>query len=76
MFTQQVNWSLLGYLASFILLLLLLITRPLSRDGGMAENHGTPEARQLSRVWTRGRRETESRQRVNGAKSLQLDSAE
>ena len=51
------------------LLLLLLITRPLPRDGGMAGNHGAPEAGQLSRVWTRGHRETESRQRVSGVKS-------
>ena len=29
----------------------------------MAEDHGAPEARQLPRVWTRGRKETESRQR-------------
>ena len=40
-----------------------------SRDGGMAEDHGAPEAGKLSRVWTRGRTETESRQRVSGAKS-------
>ena len=52
-----------------VFLFLLLVTRPLPRDGGMAENHGAPEAGQLSRVWTRGRRETESRQRVSGAKS-------
>ena len=57
-------------------LLLLLITRPLPRDGGMAEDHGVPEAEQLHRVWTRGRKEAESRQRVSGAKSLLLDSAE
>ena len=50
-------------------LLLLLFTRPLPRDGGMAEDHGAPEAGQLPRVWTRGRKETESRQRVSGAKS-------
>ena len=50
-------------------LLLLLVTRPLPRDGGMAEDHGAPEAGQLPRVWTRGRTETESRQRVSGAKS-------
>ena len=31
----------------------------------MAEDHGVPEAGQLSRVWTRGRRETESRLRVS-----------
>ena len=47
----------------------LLFTRPLPRDGGMAEDHGAPEAEQLPRAWTRGRRETESRQRVSGAKS-------
>ena len=50
-------------------LLLLLVTRPLPRDGGMAEDHGAPEAGQLTRVWTRGHTETESRQRVSGAKS-------
>ena len=36
----------------------------------MAGDHGAPEARQLSKVWTRGRRETESRQRVGGAESI------
>ena len=35
--------------------MLLLFTRPLPRDGGMAEDHGPPEAGQLPRVWTRGR---------------------
>ena len=45
-------------------LLLLLFTRPLTRDGGMAEYHGAPEAEQLPRVWTRGRKEIDSRQRV------------
>ena len=44
-------------------------TRPLSRDGGMAEDHGALETGKLSRAWTRGHRETESRQRANGAKS-------
>ena len=39
---------------------LLLVTRPLPRDGSMAEDHGAPEAGQLPRAWTRGRRETES----------------
>ena len=32
----------------------------LSRDGGMAGDHGAPEARKLPKVWTRGRRETDS----------------
>ena len=50
-----------------MLFLLLLITRPLPRDGGMAEDHGAAEAGQLP--MTRGHRETESRQRVSGAKS-------
>ena len=52
-----------------VMLLLLLVTRPLPRDGGMAEDHGAPEAEQLPRVWTRGRTQTESRQRVSGAKN-------
>ena len=42
----------------------------------MAEDHGAPEAEQLRRVWTRGRKEKEGRQRVSGAKSPLLDSAE
>ena len=41
-------------------MMLLLVTRPLPRDGGMTEDYGAPEAKQLSRVWIRGRRETES----------------
>ena len=36
----------------------------------MAEDHGAPEAEQLPRVWTRGRGEIESRQRVSGAESV------
>ena len=51
------------------LMMLLLVTRPLPRDGGMVEDHGASEVGQLPRVWTRGRTETESRQRVSGAKS-------
>ena len=43
-----------------VCLMLLLFTRPLMRDGGMAEDHGAPEAKQLSRARTRGRREIES----------------
>ena len=50
-------------------LLYVVVTGPLPRDGGMAEDHGAPEAGQLPRVWTRGRRETESRQRVSAATS-------
>ena len=37
-----------------LLLLLLLITRPLPRDGGMTEDHEAPEAGKLPKVWTRG----------------------
>ena len=54
---------------SGVVLLLLLVARPLPRDGGMAKNHGAPEAGQLSRVWTKGLRETDSRQKVSSAKS-------
>ena len=53
-----------------IVVIVIVATRPLPRDGGMAEGYGGPEAGQLPRVWTRGRRETKSRQRVSGAKSV------
>ena len=49
--------------------MLLLFTLPLPRDGGMAEDHGAPKAGKLPRVWTGGRTETESRQRVSGVMS-------
>ena len=38
-------------------IVVVVVTRLL---GGMAEDHGAPEAGQLPRVWTRGCRETES----------------
>ena len=46
----------------------VVLTPPLPRDGGMAEDHGAPETGQLSRAWTRSNRETESRQRASSAK--------
>ena len=49
--------------------LVVVVDYPTPRDGGMMEDHGAPEAGKLPRVWTRGRKETESRQRVSGAKS-------
>ena len=47
-----------------------VVTPSLPRNGDMAEEHEAPEAGQLPRAWTRGRRETESSQRVCGAKRL------
>ena len=44
--------------------MVVVVTRPLPRDGGMAEDHGAPEAGQLPRACIRGRIETESRQRA------------
>ena len=41
----------------------VVVGYPTPSDEGMAEDHGAPEAGQLPRVWTRGRRETESRQK-------------
>ena len=43
--------------------------RSLSRDGGMAEDHGALETEKLSRTWTRDCRETESRQGASSTKS-------
>ena len=46
----------------------VVVAYPSPSEGwGLAEDHGAPEAGKLPRVWTRGRRETESRQRVSGA---------
>ena len=42
----------------------------------MAEDHRAPEAGKLPKAWTRGRKESVSRQRASGAKSPLLDSAE
>ena len=53
-----------------LVVVVVVVTRPLPRDRGMAEDHGAPEAGQLPRAWTSDRRETESRQRVSGANSL------
>ena len=36
----------------------VVFTRPLLKDGGVAEDHGVPESGQLLGAWTRGRRET------------------
>ena len=47
----------------------VVVVRPLPRDGNMAEDHGAPEAGKLSRAWTRGRRETKSLQKMSCAKS-------
>ena len=48
---------------------IVVATRPLSRDEGMAEDHGAPKAGQLPSAWTKGCTEMESRQRVSGTKS-------
>ena len=48
----------------------VVVTQPPLRDGRIAEDHGAPEARQLARDCTRGRRETDSCQRAIGTKSL------
>ena len=38
----------------------VVVNRPLPRVGGMVEDNGAPKARQLLKVWTRGRKETDS----------------
>ena len=69
---MTLSMKLQGQIQHFLfggLMARLFFIRPLPRDGGMAKHHGAPEAGKLFRVWTRGRKETESRQRVSGAKS-------
>ena len=48
----------------------VVVTRPLPSDGGMAEDHGAPEAGKLRRAWTRGRAETERRQKERAAQRV------
>ena len=42
---------------------IVVFTRLLPRDGDIAEDHGALQVGKLSMAWTRGRRETESRQK-------------
>ena len=63
-----------GY--GFHFVVVVVVTQPLPRDGGVAGDHRVPEAGKLSRVWTRGCTETESRQRATSPESPQLDSAD
>ena len=41
----------------------VVVTRPLLKDEGMADDHGAPEVGQLSRAWTRSHRETKAERR-------------
>ena len=52
-----------------VVVVVVVATRPLPRDEGMAEDHGDPKAGHLSNACYKGCRETESNQRVSGAKS-------
>ena len=38
----------------FVVVVLVVVTRPVPRGGGMVEDHGAPEAGQVPRTWTRG----------------------
>ena len=47
----------------------VVVTRPLARDGVVAKDHEASETGQLPKAWIRGRRQTKSRQRASGARS-------
>ena len=68
-----IDISFTSFFSTFVV---VVVTQPLPSHGCKPEDHGAPEAGQLTRVWTRGCRETKSRQRASGAKSLLLDSAQ
>ena len=57
-------------------LIVAVVDYPNPSEGSMAEDHGATEAGPLPRAWTKGRTETESRQRASGAKRPCLGSAE
>ena len=48
---------------------LVVVTRLLPRDGGMAEDHGAPEAGQFSRAYTRDRRKTRESPKSEGRRA-------
>ena len=52
---------------SFLTKVVVVVTRPLPRDGGMAEDHGAPETGQLNRAWI----EVVKRQRVAKKRAAQ-----
>ena len=54
----------------------LLLPDPFRGMGGMAEDHGVPEAGRLFMAWIRGSCKTESCQKASVTKSPLLDSAE
>ena len=47
----------------------VVATRPLPSNGGMAEDHEAPETGQLPRAWIKGRKETESCKKTSSAES-------
>ena len=55
----QLQRKLLQHLDHMWLDTCIVVYPTLPNDGGMAEDHGTPEAGQLSRIRTRGRRDRE-----------------
>ena len=57
------------YLLVTIFVVVVVATGPLARDESTTENREVPEAGKLPRAWTRGSRETKSRQKPSGAKS-------
>ena len=63
-----------GWFKQDSIIVVVVVVRPLLRSGDMTENHEAPEAGKPFKAWTRSHRETESRQRVSGAKSPLLDS--
>ena len=52
---SEMKWNALSISGSPVT---VVATQPLLRDRGMVEDHGAPEAGQLTMSWTRGRRET------------------
>ena len=74
LFIHNFSFSLIALFSQKIQLMpdvvvVVVVTEPVPRDRGVAEDHGAPEAGRFPRAWTGGRKETESRQRVSGAKN-------
>ena len=53
--------------------MVVVVTRLLANDGGMAEGHGPPEAGQISKAWIRGRMQKSERRKESVAGTVQSE---
>ena len=63
-FSHQIFGGLIQTLSYEAVRAAVIVTPPFPRDGGLAEDHGAPEAGQFPRAWTSGRRDSVPKERT------------